>query len=84
MERLSQTGEETVLLTANTTDLCVGHLASEKGKRFLNTNEVGEMKNKFLYFCTGNNSDYVTLEKEIKMKNTKDCMFVSGFRLSVY
>ena len=54
LERLSQTGEETVVLTANTTDLCVGHLASEKGKRFLSTSEVGEMKNKFLYFCTGN------------------------------
>ena len=53
LERLSQTGEETVVLTANTTDLCVGHLASEKGKKFLNTNEVGEMKNKFLYYCTG-------------------------------
>ena len=42
-----------MVLTANTTDLCVGHLASEKGKKFLNTNEVGEMKNKFLYYCTG-------------------------------
>lgn len=64
LERLSQTGEETVVLTANTTDLCVGHLASEKGKKFLNTNEVGEMKNKFLYYCTvegGNDESGITV-----------------------
>ncbi|XP_053407065.1 eukaryotic translation initiation factor 5B-like isoform X2 [Mercenaria mercenaria] len=54
LERLSETGEETVLLTASAADLCVGHLASSKALRFVNTTDVGIVKNKFLYFLTGN------------------------------
>lgn len=56
MERLAETGEETVLLTASTSDLCVGHLASSKALRFVNTADIGVVKNKFLNFLTGTHS----------------------------
>lgn len=54
LERLSETGEETVLLTASAIDLTVGHLASANALKFVDTADVGLIKNKFLcYLAAG-------------------------------
>ncbi|XP_052813836.1 uncharacterized protein LOC128240890 [Mya arenaria] len=59
LHRLSETGEETLLLTANTREFHVAGLGSEKGCEFLNSTNVAEIKSKFLSFCTacGDDSD---------------------------
>ena len=50
MEQLSnQTGEETIVLSANLSDGTLSHIGSESGKIFLEKEQ--EVKLKFLGFC---------------------------------
>ncbi|XP_052227630.1 uncharacterized protein LOC127842248 [Dreissena polymorpha] len=54
LDRLSQTGEETVLLFASADDQCTDHLASSRAKSFVDTSDIGAIKDKFLnYLMTG-------------------------------
>ncbi|WAR11172.1 hypothetical protein MAR_036248 [Mya arenaria] len=75
LHRLSETGEETLLLTANTREFHVAGLGSEKGCEFLNSTNVAEIKSKFLSFCTacGDDSDdsFPLNQKEEKQHTRK-------------
>lgn len=53
LERLAETGEETVLLTASRDDECTGHLSSHNAQKFVDSNDVSILKNKFLCFVRG-------------------------------
>ena len=61
MEQLSsETGEESVILTASLTDGTLCHLGSSRGKNFLHGRE--EITKQFLYHCLkGESIHYFTL-----------------------
>lgn len=53
LSRLSDTGEEYIVLTASTDDKTCGHIGSEKGEGFIQSSKLQSVKKEFLDFCTG-------------------------------
>jgi len=53
LSRLSDTGEEYIVLTASTGDRTCGHLGSSKGENFIQTSSLQSVKKQFLDFCAG-------------------------------
>jgi len=54
LDRLAEAGEEAVLLTASSGEQCTGVLASSNGLRFINTQDISPLKDRFLtYLISG-------------------------------
>ncbi|KAL3885538.1 hypothetical protein ACJMK2_025590 [Sinanodonta woodiana] len=51
LKKLSETGVETLVLTASTEDKDLGYLGSEKGNNFLNHVSLEVVRKQFLHFC---------------------------------
>ncbi|KAL3884504.1 hypothetical protein ACJMK2_024639 [Sinanodonta woodiana] len=53
IERLSEYGVESVLITASIDQCSHGHIASQKGDKFTKFKNVEDLEQQFLCFCTG-------------------------------
>ncbi|KAK3599715.1 hypothetical protein CHS0354_037187 [Potamilus streckersoni] len=53
IERLSEYGVESVLITASVDQGSHGHIASQKGDKFTKFKNVADLEQQFLCFCTG-------------------------------
>ncbi|XP_045189682.2 zinc finger protein 761-like [Mercenaria mercenaria] len=53
LSRLSETGEEYIVLTASTGEGTCGHIGSVKGEGFAKSSGLHTVKQEFLSFCTG-------------------------------
>ncbi|KAL3884503.1 hypothetical protein ACJMK2_024638 [Sinanodonta woodiana] len=53
IERLSEYGVESVLITASVDQCSHGHIASQKGDKFTKFKNVADLEQQFLCFCTG-------------------------------
>ncbi|KAL3885351.1 hypothetical protein ACJMK2_025422 [Sinanodonta woodiana] len=53
LQRLADTGEESVLVTASVEDGSTGHIASSKGDGFIEFASLDDIKTQFLTFCAG-------------------------------
>lgn len=52
LQRLSDTGEESVVITASIADRTNGHLGSQKGRSFLKETKIKALEEQFLHYCT--------------------------------
>ncbi|KAH3796789.1 zinc finger protein with KRAB and SCAN domains 1-like [Dreissena polymorpha] len=57
LSRLSDTGEEYIVLTASTDNLTCGHIGSQKGEGFIQTSGLQSVKREFLDFCAGHKAE---------------------------
>ncbi|KAK3595408.1 hypothetical protein CHS0354_003397 [Potamilus streckersoni] len=53
LQRLADTGEESVVVTASAIDASTSHLCSTKGEGFIELSNINEIKKQFLFFCSG-------------------------------
>ncbi|KAL4219495.1 hypothetical protein ACF0H5_022072 [Mactra antiquata] len=81
LSRLSDAGEEYIVLTASTDDGTCGHLGSTKGEGFVQKSSLQSIKQDFLNFCTGKTKPdvpaYVVAapSKPNRRKSTPRCKF---------
>ncbi|WAR31097.1 LOW QUALITY PROTEIN: IKZF-like protein [Mya arenaria] len=71
LSRLSDTGEEYIVLTASLDDRTCGHIGSTRGEDFLQSPSLQSVKQEFLNFCTGAKIKQEVPDRETKVKQNK-------------